>query len=266
MLIDKLKFDILCFLFDCDCSPDTRLFIMLNTENTRSTAVIGRLPSGAIVDSEWMDRHSISRSTRSYYAQNGTFAKLGRGLYAKRSEELRETSELSWMRVVGSLAQVMKANFHIGGETALKIKAILHRLEYVDEVPIILYGKEFPSWLSTVDTDRQITTLGTDLFTNEEVGLTYTVIRCFNSTAESLCSISTEERAMLEAIEEARRQNSLDQFEFRFRQWSVMRSRVLKALFAQCRSPTAVKFLRQYGRNLNCEWSRELDQQGGVLA
>ena len=239
---------------------------MRNTESTRNATVIGRLPAGTIVDSEWMDRHRISRSIRSYYAQNGILTKLGRGLYAKRSEEPRETSELSWMTVVSSLAQVMEANFHIGGETALKIKAILHGLEYVDELPIILYGNEFPSWLSKVSTDRPITTRGTDLFRNEEIGLTYTLVRCFNSTSESVCSVATTERAMLEAIEEARSQNSLDQFEFRFRQWSVMRSMVLKALFAECRSPTAVEFLRQYGRNLNCEWSRELDQQDGVLA
>ena len=239
---------------------------MRNTENTRSAAVIGRLPSGAIVDSEWMDRHSISRSTRSYYAQNGTFAKLGRGLYAKRSEELRETSELSWMTVVGSLAQVMKANFHIGGETAVKIQSILFGSDHVAELPIILYSNEFPSWLSKVSTDRPITTRGIDLFRNEEVGLTYTLIRCFNSTSESICSVSTRERAMLEAIEEARRQGRLDQFESQFRKWSGMRSVVLKTLFEECRSPTAVKFLRQFGRNLNCVWSRALDQEDGVLA
>lgn len=239
---------------------------MLNTPNTRSATVIDRLPAGAIVDSEWMDRHSISRSTRSYYAQNGILTKLGRGLYAKRSEELRDTSEFSWMTVVSSLAQVMKANFHIGGETALKVRAILYRLEYVEELPIILYGNEFPCWLSEVTTDRHITTRGTDLFRNEEVGLTYTLIRCFNSTSESICSVSTNERAMLEAIEEARTQNSLDQFEETFQKRRGMSSSVLRMLFEKCQSSTAITILRRFGRKYNCMWSRELDRQDGVLA
>ena len=239
---------------------------MRNTHNTSSAVVIGRLPAGAIVDSEWMDRNSISRSALGYYTQDGVLLRLGRGLYAKRSEDLRGISELSWMTVVSSLARVMKVNFHIGGETALKIRSILHGLEYVDELPIILYGSEFPSWLSQVSTDRSITTRETDLFRNEEVGLTYTLIRCFDFPSDSLCSVSTRERAMLEAIEEARRQNSLDQFEETFRMRSGMRSSVLKMLFQKCQSATAIKILRRFGKKYNCVWSRELDRQDGVLA
>ena len=234
---------------------------MFDSQQNSHAEIIGKLPVGAIVDSQWMNRHGISHSLRHYYAQNGVLAKLGRRLYAKDAGEIEVTAKQNWKGVVTSMAQLMKVEFHIGGLTALNLPEILYSIEGYEEQAIFLYGANFPVWLTKVSTDRPILLRRNSLFKDTEIGLRTIPIRSFQKTSKTICRVSTRERAILEMIDEAYSNVNLESVEETFRQGSAMRSSMLQMLLEDCQSPVVVKVVLDLGHKYNFDWLHGIDRQ-----
>ena len=232
---------------------------MENLQVNRQAEIIGLLPAGALVDSTWMDQQGVSHSLRHYYLAKGDLAKVERGLYMKKTEEISETLTHSWMTVVSSLAQIMNRDFHIGGEFALKLDSIFHSAQSCRDIPVFLYGEDFPNWLSRINVDRPIISRKTDLFTDAEAEVCTTQIGSFEQTIKTICRVSSDERAILEAIAEAVANNQVDELETRFRQYLRLRSARLPALFEKCTNTTVMQTLLELGNKLECDWALEYD-------
>lgn len=234
---------------------------MFDSQQYTPVEIIGKLPVGAIVDSQWMNRHGISHSLRSHYVQSGVLANLRRGLYKKRSPENKDTLTLSWMSVVTSMAQFMDLDFHIGGITALDLTEILYSIIPAEEQVIYLYGVKFPSWLSEVNTDRPIILRQRGLFGGEDIGLRAVPIRSFEKTTKTVCPVSSKERAILEFIDEACSRTEFDSLNATFRQRQAMRSSMLQMLLEKCRSSTVSKIILELGDKYRCHWMHGIDRE-----
>ena len=232
---------------------------MDNLQVNRRAEIIGLLPAGALVDSTWMDQQGVSHSLRQYYLAKGDLAKVERGLYMKKTEDFSETLTHSWMTVVSSLAQIMNRDFHIGGEFALKLDSILHSAHSCRDIPVFLYGEDFPNWLSRITVDRPIILRKTDLFTDAEAEVCTTQIGSFEQTIKTTCQVASDERAILEAIAEAVANNQVDELETRFRQYLQLRSARLPVLFEKCTNTTVMQALLEMGNKFECDWALEYD-------
>lgn len=232
---------------------------MENLQVNRQAEIIGLLPAGALVDSTWMDQQGVSHSLRHYYLAKGDLAKVERGLYMKKTEDFSETLTHSWMTVVSSLAQIMNRDFHIGGEFALKLDSILHSARCCRDIPVFLYGEDFPNWLSRINVDRPIILRKTDLFTDAEAEVCTAQIGSFEQTIKTTCQVSSDERAILEAIAESVANKQIDELETKFRQCLFFRPIKLLSLFKKCTNSNAIKALLELGDKFKCDWAQDYE-------
>lgn len=236
------------------------------------------LPEGLMVDAAWLEKHGYSTGLRSQYVAAGWLDQPTRGVYR------RPRGELSWQQAVISLQTILNASpVIVGGKTALDLQGFAHYLPTKIK-EIHLYGpKPLPHWLNKLPlTVRFNHHNNRKLFNNDPItigisSLKWDVTRAQGSTNDPLdggafnvlpwgqwdwpLTLSTPERAILEALDELPNHESFDQINKLMEGLSNLSPRRLQKLLTDCKNVKVKRLFFFFADRHKHTWLKRLDKQ-----
>jgi hypothetical protein len=216
------------------------------------------LPEGLLVDAGWMERHGYSTSLRSQYVAAGWLVQPARGIYK------RPRGKLTWEKAVVSLQTLMESGLAVGGRTALDLQGFSHYLSASGPSTIHLYGtKAPPGWLTklplkeTFRFHRAQTLFGTLAVKG---GMQQGTLRQVPGPAESLLTVSTPERALLELLDQLPRNESFHQVDMLVDGMRTLSPKWLGLLLADCRSVKVKRLFFWFAERHRHPWLKQIDR------
>ena len=204
--------------------------------------LLARIPPGFLVDSAWMTKHGISRSSTHDYLRRHWLEPLSRGVYRRPlSLTGHPDAARDWTIPVLSAQQIMGYDLHVGGLTALALGGHVHYLPLGSRETVYLYSERPPSWLTKLPLTARLFIRNTRLFDDASLGVDNTDV---NLSADSNLALSpwqwplkasSAERAILEALDELPDNESFHTLDTIFESLANLRPRRLTALLKSCR-------------------------------
>ncbi|RYG25890.1 hypothetical protein EON82_05495 [bacterium] len=213
------------------------------------------LPEGLLVDAAWMENHGYSSALRHQYVSAGWLDSPTSRLYR------RTRAPLTWQQVVVSLQSMLNLPLTVGGRTALEQQGYAHYLSSAMR-EVHLYGaKRPPAWLSSLPLDTVFRWHNSlPLFPNETdvIGEPKPVLL---SVAGPTISIrySTNERAVLELLDELPRHESFYQVDALMEGMSDLSPKRLQALLESCASVKVKRLFLFFADRHDHAWRKRLD-------
>ena len=112
--------------------------------------LLGLLPEGVVVPSQWLANQGYSRQLVRKYVQSKWLQSLGRGVYAQAQ------TVLTWQGLVLGIQHFSHSSFHVGGVSALNLQGYAHYLPLGKDGKgsseiIHLWGQgKVPAWVKAV--------------------------------------------------------------------------------------------------------------------
>lgn len=158
---------------------------------------------------------------------------------------------------------------HLGGPSALAWYGLAHYLPLGGETEVYLYG-EVPSWLARLPMDTQFVVRSRALFGDDLSGLE-NAEHPFGSTTGSgtgpttslwhwPLTLSSPERAILEALDELPEHASFDNVDMIFQGLSNLRPKRLMQLLRSCRSIKVRRLFFVFADRHDHAWLKHLDK------
>jgi len=112
------------------------------------------LPEGLLAPTSWLEARGYSRSLLAGYVKRGWLESPARGVYR------RPGSSLDWKHVVAALQQQVTGEreplLHVGGLTALQHRGKAHYVPLGKNQPVRLYGPgSLPAWVKAVQLNER---------------------------------------------------------------------------------------------------------------
>lgn len=216
------------------------------------------LPEGLLVDASWMEDHGYSTSLRSHYVSAGWLVQPARGVYR------RPRGELTWQKTVVSLQTLLKHELHVGGRTALDLQGFSHYLSASGASTVHLYGlAPPPGWLSRLALKTAFRFHRTQsLFKTlpHDDGLQAGTLKQLPGPVETLLTVSTSERALLELLDELPRHESFHQVDVLVDGLRTLSPKRLQLLLEDCRSVKVKRLFLWFAERHGHAWLAQIDQ------
>jgi hypothetical protein len=199
------------------------------------------VPPGFLVDSPWLTRQGITKSSVHDYARRGWLERLERGVFRRPfPEQARDRTTLDWQTCILSVQHLMEYGVHVGGTTALRLQGHAHYLGLGESETVWLYGRQIPHWLAKLRVDAWFVTRTPNLFAGDELGISTskpgdTGAATAGAPREWTLPLSSPERAILEALDELPKHESFDNLDMIFEGLVNLRPRSLRALLENCK-------------------------------
>lgn len=227
------------------------------------------LPEGLLVDAAWLEANGFSTALRSQYVSAGWLERPTRGVYR------RTRGDLNWQQAIISLQTILETPLVGGGKTALDLQGFAHYLPK-QTTEIHLYGpKAPPSWLKklplkirfnyhnsqklfreptakmshSLDIERAKAAADTGSFTIEPWGQWSWPL-----------TLSSPERAILEALDELPDQESFEQIDKLMEGLTGLRPRRLQKLLIDCKNVKVKRLFLFFADRHNHAWLKHLDK------
>jgi hypothetical protein len=231
------------------------------------------LPEGLLVDSAWLEREGFYGSLRTKYLNHGWLERPVRGVYR------RPRGELTWEQAVVSLQLLLERPIVVGGRTALRLQGFDHYVSMSEPQYVHLYGEEAPpSWLFKLPVkNRFVFHNARTLFENEPITRSLAALSFdvrnggfAGANHEGLrqmpwgqwnwpLTLSTPERALLEALDELPSHESFHQVDMLFEGATQLSPRRLRVLLESCRSVKVKRLFFWFADRHDHAWRRRLD-------
>jgi len=235
------------------------------------------LPEGLLVDAAWLAKHDFSTALRRQYVTSGWLEQPARSVYK------RPRGKLSWQQVVISLQTILLGDpFIVGGRTALELQGYGHYTSQKQQV-VHLYGPARPpTWLKKLRLNaRFVYHNSTKLFANDPItfGITnmaWNVKKNSGVSHDPLqqgltfqpwgqwdwpLTLSTLERAILEALDELPEHESFHQIDMIMEGLSSLSPRRLSKLLRDCRSVKVKRLFFFFADRHKHAWLKQLDKR-----
>src|SRR5215207_11679654 len=99
------------------------LSVMSDQKRDKLKSMLDEVPAGFIVDSAWMRKREIRRSSTHDYLRRGWLEPVMHGVYRRPSGRDGSAEErIDWRIVAMSAQTIMDYPFHVGGRTALALR------------------------------------------------------------------------------------------------------------------------------------------------
>jgi hypothetical protein len=234
------------------------------------------LPDGLVADAAWLEKKGYSGALRKKYVAHGWLDLVARGVYRRPTPDLAQQAgkELPWESVVISLQTLLKAQFVVGGRTALELQGFSHYLSAAPQREVHLYGTgRHPGWVLKLNLDsRFIFHNANRLFPNDVVldvdnEATDPLVRCsyvrqrWGKWDWPLVTSSTE-RAILELLDEVPERETFHQADMLFEGLRNLSPRKLQPLLQACRSVKVKRLFLWFAERHQPPWRKALDCGG----
>lgn len=231
------------------------------------------LPEGLLVDSGWMERQGYYPSLRKTYVDHGWLERPTRGIYR------RPRGSLTWEQAVVSLQILMRRPIIVGGRTALRLQGADHYVAMEEPREVHLHGEaKAPGWLFRLPLDhRFVFHNARTLFRGEPISRSLATLQVdlrkggFDAgDQEGLrllpwgqwqwpLTLSTPERALLEAIDELPSRESFHQIDMLFGGASHLSPRRLQNLLETCLSVKVKRLFFWFADRHGHAWRKRVD-------
>ena len=224
--------------------------------------VLEAVPAGFVVDSRWLEAHGVSRFLTRKYVESGWLERLERGVFRRPSPR---PSPLDWQTCLLSVQHIMGYQVHVGGMTALDLQGYRHYLPLGGQLPVWLYGRDVPNWLSRLKLDAKLRIHSLALFSDATLGLRAEEKGGVPSSPSlpwgwSL-RMSTPERAILEALHELPDHASFHNLDMIFQSLSTLSPRRLTELLQDCRSIKVKRLFFVFADRHDHAWRKRLNHE-----
>lgn len=231
------------------------------------------LPEGLLVDSAWLEREGYYGSLRKKYVDHGWLERPVRGVYR------RPRGELSWEQAVVSLQTLLRRPIIVGGRTSLRLQGFDHYVSMGEPRDVHLYGEKAPpGWLFELPLEnRFVFHNAKTLFQDEPItrSLATLSIDVRNGGFDIVSheglrqmpwgqwqwplTLSTPERAVLEALDALPRHESFHQIDMLFEGATRLSPRRLQALLEACLSVKVKRLFFWFADRHGHAWRKRLD-------
>ena len=234
----------------------------MNGENPQKIkSLLTAVPQGALVDSKWMRRHEVADSLCYDYVQRGWLKRLAHGLFLRpSSEQVGEGEPIDWQVVLASMHQIMKMNFHVGGDTALRLHGLGHYVPMGGKERVSLFSDKLPGWLSRVETNARFDSHSLKLFDDDGLGVKPLSHEGASFGLPVSFPLSSPERAVLEALDELPDGTDFEHTDLIFQNLTNLRPQLLMKLLLSCRKVKVLRLFFVFAHRHEHAWLKHLDE------
>ena len=233
------------------------------------------LPEGLIADATWLEKNGYSGALRKKYVAHGWLDRVARGVYRRPVPQLPQQQAekcVHWESVVISHQALLKANFVVGGRTALELQGFAHYLSSAPHPEVHLYGtNKRPGWVVKLNIkSRFVFHNAKRLFPNDvvmDVGneendplVRSSYVRQTRGKWDWPLVLSSSERAILELLDEVPERETFHQADMLFEGLRNLSPRKLQPLLQACRSVKVKRLLLWFADRHRPPWLKALDR------
>jgi hypothetical protein len=225
--------------------------------------VLDQVPPGFLVDSRWLRRNDIAKSSAHDYHREGWLERVAHGVYRRPYPHSDRQDQRDWKIPVLSAQWIMGYDFHVGGMSALTLEGHNHYLGLGRSADIYLYG-DVPSWLPKLGLDAHFLTRRRQLFGTDPIGIDNPAFDPASDGAPSPWNWplrqSSPERALLEALNELPEQESFHKIDMLFQGLPSLRPSRLTKLLLACKSVKVRRLFFLFADRHGHRWLAHLDR------
>lgn len=225
--------------------------------------LVNQVPPGFLVDSRWLARSDVAKSSAHDYHRTGWLERIERGVYRRPSLNPGPRDIQDWKPAILSAQWIMDYDFHVGGSSALMLDGYGHYLPLGDRRDLYLYGA-VPSWLPKLHLDALPILRRRNLFGSEPIGIE---ARDFDPMAPGAplpwdwpIRRAMPERAILEALDELPDLESFQAIDTLFEGLANLRPRRLTELLTACRSVKVKRLFFLFADRHAHRWLSHVDR------
>jgi hypothetical protein len=231
------------------------------------------LPEGLVVDSNWLERHGVSRQLRRKYVMSRWLVALGRGVY-RRPGFSENPGPMAWQQLLISLNVLLEFPVAAGGRTALELQGFQHYVaaQGVREAHVFS-NAALPGWVSKMPVDAHLVFHRAQrLFRNGSIppcgALSGGATPAASAGVMALrwghwnwpLTVSTPERAILELLDEVPKRETFHQADVLMEGLRNLSPRRLQALLVDCRSVQVKRLFFWFAERHRHAWLAKLDR------
>lgn len=235
---------------------------MSTVKQTKLKKVLETVPAGYLVDAPWLTAHGIAYETFRDYVKRGWLERVCRGVFRRPGPPASAQSPIDWKICLLSMQHVMHYDIHAGGMTALTQQGHAHYLRMGANAPVWVYGNTIPNWLTKLSLNAPIERRRTSLFADPFLGLAKGSVGTERALPQDWAlTMSTPERAILEAMDELPHQESFHNLDMVFQSLTTLRPRVLSALLESCNRIKVKRLFFVFADRHEHSWRKHLDPE-----
>ncbi|WP_054006314.1 type IV toxin-antitoxin system AbiEi family antitoxin domain-containing protein [Cypionkella psychrotolerans] len=219
--------------------------------------LLDAVPAGYLVDAAWLLSQGIAYESFRDYVKRGWLERITRGVFRRPTPNSPSSNSIDWKTCILSMQHLMGHDLHVGGTTALGEQGHAHYLRLGESAPVWVYGDNVPNWLVKLPTDAPINIRSRSLFTDPKLGVTQD-----NKTSlpwDWGLTLSTPERAILEAMDELPDQESFHTLDMVFESLTTLRPRLISDLLQACRKIKVKRLFFVFADRHDHPWRKRLD-------
>ncbi|SEO05854.1 Transcriptional regulator, AbiEi antitoxin, Type IV TA system [Gemmobacter aquatilis] len=221
--------------------------------------LIDAVPAGYLVDAAWLVSHGIAYESFRDYVKRGWLERITRGVFRRPIPTTPTTNSINWKTCILSMQHIMGHDLHVGGTTALGEQGHAHYLRLGKSAPVWVYGDSIPKWLVKLPTDVPINIRPRSLFADPK--LSVTLGNRTDLPWDWGLTMSTPERAILEAMDELPDNESFHTLDMVFESLTNLRPRLLSDLLQACRKIKVKRLFFVFADRHNHPWRKRIDPQ-----
>ncbi|WP_102866928.1 type IV toxin-antitoxin system AbiEi family antitoxin [Pseudovibrio exalbescens] len=222
--------------------------------STDSRAKINQLlntaPKGAVLLSSWLQEKGYSSDLQKRYRKSDWLKAIGTGAMIRSGDQVDYTGGLFALQYQADMS------VHVGGRSAFSLLGRAHYLE-LDPTRVILFGQakeKIPTWFSKQDWALKLDYYATS-FLPPELGLTELELKTFS------IKVSAAERAMLECLYLAPKNQSLLECAELMEGLNNLRPRTIQKLLESCNSVKVKRLFLFLAERAGHSWFKHIDIQ-----
>jgi len=221
--------------------------------------LLDAVPAGYLVDAAWLVSQSIAYESFRDYVKRGWLERIARGVFRRPLPNTPPSNSIDWKTSILSMQHIMGHDLHVGGTTALGEQGHAHYLHLGESAPVWVYGDRIPNWLVKLPADAPFNIRARSLFTDPKLGVIEG--KTSGQPWDWGLTMSTPERAILEAMDELPDHESFHTLDMVFESLTTLRPRMLSDLLQACRKIKVKRLFFVFADRHDHPWRKRIDPQ-----
>ncbi len=232
------------------------------TRSQNLKKLLDAVPAGYLVDAAWLVSQGIAYESFRDYVKRGWLDRITRGVFRRPLPSTAATptsNSIDWKTCILSTQHIMGHDLHVGGTTALGEQGHAHYLRLGESAPVWVYGENIPNWLVKLPMDAQVRTRHRSLFTEPNLGLIEG--KTTGQPWDWGLTMSTPERAILEAMDELPDHESFHTLDMVFESLTTLRPKLLSDLLQACCKIKVKRLFFVFADRHDHPWRKRIDRE-----
>jgi hypothetical protein len=221
--------------------------------------VLDAVPAGYLVDAAWLVSQGIAYESFRDYVKRGWLERIARGVFRRPVPNMQASNSIDWKTCILSMQHIMGHDLHVGSTTALGEQGHAHYLRLGESAPVWVYGDKVPNWLIKLPTDAPINIRPRSLFTDQKLGVIEG--KTTGQPWDWGLTMSTPERAILEAMDELPHHESFHTLDMVFESLTTLRPRLISDLLQACQKIKVKRLFFVFADRHDHSWRKRIDPQ-----